>query len=169
MVKNILFCFFHRKRVVERLQHRGRITKIRARRECGSAQHVDDGDGEQRRADAVAADIQQVDGEMIVVDAVVAEGIAAELGGGHQQPVGRGRFGALVGQDGEDVAAGIVQLFVEPRLRALQEQVLLGQLVLDGLAMFDHGLVEQLQIVVFCLQLCEIEAQPGEFRGVAHP
>ncbi len=46
------------------------------------ADDVDGGHGEQGGADTVAADIEQVDGEMGVVDPVVAEGVAAELGGG---------------------------------------------------------------------------------------
>ena len=42
-------------------------------------------------ADAVAADVEQVEGEVVVVEPVVAERVAAQLGRGDEPPVGPDR------------------------------------------------------------------------------
>ena len=52
------------------------------------AQGVHGRDREQCRADSVAADIEQVEGEMVVIEPVIAKRIAAQLGRGDEPPVG---------------------------------------------------------------------------------
>ena len=54
-------------------------------------QGVQGRDREQGGADAVAADVEQVEGEVVVVEPVVAERVAAQVGGGDEPPVGPDR------------------------------------------------------------------------------
>ncbi len=58
--------------------------------DCG-AECVQGGDGQQRRTDAVTADVEQVEGEVLVVEPVVTERVAAQVGGGDESPVGPDR------------------------------------------------------------------------------
>ena len=100
----------------------------------------------------MAADIHQVDGKPVLVDVVIAERVAAKFGRWHEQPVGRRTVGPLLGQDGEHIARRVCQLGLEPSLGLFQQQVLFGELILDGLAVVDRRLVEHLQVVVIGAQ-----------------
>ena len=50
------------------------------------ADGVEHGNGEQGRAHAMAADIQQVDRQVIPIEPVIAESIATKLGAGLETP-----------------------------------------------------------------------------------
>ncbi len=62
----------HLKRLIQRAQHRFRRAEIGVQQGAG-AEGIGGGDGEQRGADAVAADVQQVDGEVLSVNPVITE------------------------------------------------------------------------------------------------
>ena len=76
----------HREGVVEAGEDGGGIVKIGPRERRG-AQHIDDTYGKKGRPHAMAAYIQQVEGEMVVVEPMIAEGVPAQLRGGHKDPV----------------------------------------------------------------------------------
>ena len=80
----------HLERVVERGEHLAGLAEVGLGQRL-RPQRVHGRDREQGRADAVAADVQQVEGEMVVVEPVVAERIAAQLGRGDEPPVGPDR------------------------------------------------------------------------------
>ena len=86
----------------------------------------------------MAADVEEVEGHVVGVDGMVAERIAAELGRGDEQPVGGEVARARLGQDRHDVVGGFGDLVVEAALRPLEEEVALGELILDRLAMLDR-------------------------------
>src|SRR5207249_619250 len=148
---------FHRKRAAQRRQDLAWIAEIRAREGLG-AQNVHDRDGEQGCADAVGTNIQQVNGEVIRVEPVIAEGIPAQLTGRNEAPVGvnfarQGRrqeglyIGRRFGEFGGQMLLTLYQrtvsallLVVEPFLfqrtadaRAEQDRVeWLGQIILGA-------------------------------------
>ena len=76
----------HWKGFVQVAQDIGGITEVRVN-QGGSAQHVHHADGEQGSTDTVPADIEQIQGERVVVDPVIAEGISPKLRGGDEHPV----------------------------------------------------------------------------------
>ena len=69
----------------------------------------------------MAADVQQVKGEMIVVEPVIAERVASQLGRGDEPPVGHDvSLFELVGQERLHVMGGLLHLVGQPVL-ALQK------------------------------------------------
>jgi hypothetical protein len=107
----------HLERFVHAREHCRRVAEIQIGQGLGT-QRLERGDREQRRADAVAADVEQVEGEVVVVDPVVPEGIAAELCRGHVAPLGERRPGLdRFGQQRDDVIG---------RARQLRSQLLLA-------------------------------------------
>ena len=77
----------HLKRVVEGAKHLTWHPEISLGKGL-RAQGIHGGDREQGRADSVAADVEQVKGEMVVIEPVIAERIATQLGRGNEPPVG---------------------------------------------------------------------------------
>ena len=137
----------HRKSVVEGCEQPARIAKIDIR-QSRRTQHIDDRNRQQGCADAVPADIKQVERHVVVVDRVIAERVAAEFSRRYQQPFGNGRGGPRFREDRHHVASRIGKLGLQSRLCGLKRKVTLGQLVFDRLAMLDHGFVEKLQILI---------------------
>ena len=87
-----------------------------------------DGDRQQRGADAVAAHVEQVQGEVLGIDPVIAEGVATELGGRNEEPVDRERLGDGRRQDRAHVALGVAQLLLQPVVGPQQGLARFGQL-----------------------------------------
>src|SRR5262249_40995942 len=82
---------------------------------------IQGGNGEEGGADSVAADIQQIEGEVLGVDPVVPEGIASQLSCRHVTPGGADvsvldRFR----QKGNDIAQGAVEIVGELLLALLE-------------------------------------------------
>jgi len=111
MVKNSL---------VQRVDDLGRVAEVGLRQRLG-AEGVEGRDREQGRADAVAADVEQVHGEVVVVDPAVAERVAPELGRGDEPPVGPDRsLLELLGQEREDVFGGLGDVLGQHLLAPLE-------------------------------------------------
>ena len=154
----MLFCFSIGKASLSALEHRGRVAEVGIG-ERRRPEHIDRGHREQRRADAVPAHVEQVEGHVVVVDVVMAEGIAAEFGRGDQEPVGRRILGARLGQDRHDVGGRLGDLLVQPVLRLLEEPVGIGELVLHRLAMLDRRRIEEQQVLILGLQPRDLGAR----------
>ena len=75
--KEQLVMLLHREHAVEAADHRGRIAEIDVRQQP-LAQHVDHGDGMQRRRGAMPGDVQHERREILPVEHLVAERVAAE-------------------------------------------------------------------------------------------
>src|SRR5450756_893203 len=76
----------HRERPVERPKDLRRHSEISIRKRLGS-KRVEHRYRQQRRADAMAANIEQVHREMVLVDPMIAERVAAQLKRGDKTPV----------------------------------------------------------------------------------
>lgn len=74
-----LVLFFHVEGFVHAGEDGGGVEEVDACEALG-AEDVDGGDGEEGGADAMAADVEEVEGEVVVVDPVVAKGVAPEVG-----------------------------------------------------------------------------------------
>jgi hypothetical protein len=81
---------------------------------------------------------------------VVAEGVAAQLGRGHEAPVDLHRLGQRCRQDGEDVALGVAQFLPQPVVGALQGFLRRGELAM-GAREFPVGRLELLDQPGFAL------------------
>ncbi len=77
----------HLESVIECAQDLARQAEIRLWQRLRS-ESIHGRDRKQGRADAVAADIQQVKGEMVVIEPVIAERVTPQLGRGNESPVG---------------------------------------------------------------------------------
>ena len=97
---------FHRERGVEACQHGRGVVEIGSRERTGP-QYVDHTDREQGGSHPVPADIKQVEGEGVVVEPMVSEGIAPELRGGHEDPVRGDRLSQLAGKHRARVSGGL--------------------------------------------------------------
>lgn len=75
----------HRERLVHRRRDGGGVGDVHAGQPA-RAKRVERGDPVQRRAHSVAADVDQRDREVIVVEPAVREGVATEMGGGLEAP-----------------------------------------------------------------------------------
>ena len=78
---------FHGERPVERREDGPRIAEVGVRQRL-TTDGVEGRHAEEGRADPVAADVEEVDRDMVVVEAVVAEGVAPQVGRGDEPPVG---------------------------------------------------------------------------------
>ena len=94
----------HRERAIEALQNGTGIVKIGDRKELG-AQDVEDRNGKQGRANAMARDIEQVEGERFGVEPVIAKAVAAEVRARQIAPVGLDRPSERFGEQAANVAA----------------------------------------------------------------
>jgi len=86
----------------------------------------------------VAADVEEVNGEVVAVDPMVAEGVAAEFGGRDVAPVDGIGLGERLGDDRADVVGGLAQLGGEAVLRLLDGAQVLLLLVAEPL-LFKAG------------------------------
>ena len=117
--------------LVERGEHLRGAAEVGARQGL-RAQRVGDRHRQQRRAHAVAADVDQVEREVLVVDPVVAEGIAAQLGRRNEAPVDRQGLGQRRRQHGAHVALGVAQLLLQPVVGELQGFARRGELAMGA-------------------------------------
>ncbi len=109
----------HLEAVVQRRQHRRGIGEIRPR-QAVDAQQVHHRGRQQRRADAVAGHIEQPDGESMLIQPAIAEPIAADIGRGHEAPIGPHRpVRDRRRQQRGDIAAGTGEVLL--RLLAARE------------------------------------------------
>ena len=83
---------------------RGGVVEERAVR--GRGQHVSEGDGEEGGGDAVAGDIEDVDGEVLVIEGEDVEGVAADVDAG-KGAVGEAEAGEAGETGGEQGLLGL--------------------------------------------------------------
>ena len=100
-------------------------------RQRAGTQRVGHRDRQQGRADAVTADVQKVEREVLGIDPVVTEGVSAQFGRRDEKPVDCERLGDGRRQDRPHVALGIAQLVLQPVVRQQQRLAGFGQLA-DG-------------------------------------
>ena len=122
-----LVVMFHLVGLVQRAEHFLRQAEVGVPQGAG-AQRVGDGDRQQGGADAVTADVQEVEREVLGIDPVVAERVSAELGGRNEPPVDRERLGDRRRQDRAHVALGVAQLPLQPVVGPQQRFARFGQL-----------------------------------------
>ena len=103
----------HLEHRVQPIENVARLAEIGSRqREL--AKHVQDGDREHRGADAVSRHVDEIDREAIVIERAVAERVAADFRGRHDEPFGLDRaVDDRRGQEREHVIARLLEVAVE--------------------------------------------------------
>ena len=76
--------------LIQRGQHLVGLSHVGAGKGAG-ANDIADGDGEQRGVQAVPGDVDEIEREVIVIDPMIADGIAAERGRRNVAPIDRDR------------------------------------------------------------------------------
>ena len=109
----------HGKGAVEPGQDRAGITKVDAAQALG-AEDIQDGTAEERGADPVAGDIEEIEREGFTIERMITEAVAAEMRTGQVAPLGGDRTGERVGQKAADVGGGLGELGLEATLGAFQ-------------------------------------------------
>ena len=106
---------FHRESLVQRGEHGGGVAKISIRQRA-RADQVDGGYREQRCGDAMPADIEQVNGEMLFIDPVVTKRIAADFAGGVVFPIDLEGLFDRFGKNRADIARGFGEFALQAPL-----------------------------------------------------
>lgn len=113
----------HLERLVQGGQDLARVSEIGLRQRL-RPQGVQGRDRQQRRADSVAAHVEQVKGEVVLVDPVVAERVAPQLGRRDEPPVGQDiPLLEPVGQERVNIFRGLRHVLGEHLLAGLERLV----------------------------------------------
>ena len=98
----------------------------------------------------MSANVEQEEGEMVGVDPVITERVAAELGGRNKAPVGDEGFGKRWRQYRLDIVCRVLQFSIEPAVRPQQVLARFGERAIGSFKLFDKpglALAEQGHVV----------------------